>query len=193
MAAVPMRQASLATAAPTRPPTATPRPTPRPTPTLVPTRDVGAMAASAASPMPAGLEWELASGRFFTQANGAPLGASMRGFALLDSGQQQFWSIYQQMGGVQALGYPTSQRFTWRGHTVQLTQRGLLQWSPATREMSLANLMDELHDRGWDDQLLREQFVPKQLSNEGEAGLSFAQVLARRMTLLDADPALKER
>src|SRR4051794_4072657 len=74
-------------------------------------------------------EFAVPNGYFYTQAAGDG-GASGRGFAITDDGGVPFWSTFQQLGGVQALGYPASQRFTLGGFTVQATQRVILQWQP---------------------------------------------------------------
>jgi hypothetical protein len=76
---------------------------------------------------------------------------------------------------------------------VQLTQRALLQWWPETSEARLANLLDDLHDAGLDGRLVRERLIPNQMPNDGEVGLTFQQVAARRLGLLDADPAIRKR
>jgi hypothetical protein len=54
------------------------------------------------------LDWDLPGGRFFTQANGWPLGASNAGFAVTDAEGIGFWSAYERYGGSDALGYPIS-------------------------------------------------------------------------------------
>ena len=38
----------------------------------------------------------------------------------------RFWDEFQRLGGVDALGYPISRRFTWKGFTVQAMQKGVL-------------------------------------------------------------------
>lgn len=188
-----------AAAAPTKPPAATPTPAPAPHVELLaqPARgEIDVLSISTDGSAALGgprLEWSVEAGRFFTQTNGQPAGASTRGFAMSDAAGVSFWSAYQELGGTDALGYPTSHRFHWRGHPVQLTQRVLLQWAPDGQGVRLANLLDELHDVGLDERLLSERLIPKQMSYQGEAGLSFEQVKARRLALLEADPALKAR
>ncbi len=136
------------------------------------------------------LDWAVRGGQFFTQANGAPVSASRKGFPVTDAANVSFWSSYQYFGGPGVLGYPVSTRFQWRGRQVQLTQRALLQWWPEARETRLVNLLDELHDAGYDDRLLVERWVPRQQSFAAERGLTFEQVKAARLALLDADPSI---
>jgi hypothetical protein len=197
-AASPVAEASPA-AVPAPPPAETPVPAPAlasepgtapPADQEAPVDIAGARAAGPSQPL---LDWGLPGGRFFTQANGQPLGASNKGFAVTDAGGIGFWSAYQGYGGPAALGYPISHRFHWRGRLVQLTQRALLQWWPETSEARLANLLDDLHDAGLDDRLQQERLIPRQMPNDTEAGLTFQQVAARRLALLDADPAIRKR
>ncbi len=164
---------------------------PRPSPVVqAATQQRPATQGPSTAPTPAP-DWALANGRFFTQANGQPLGVSTRGFVISDAGGVKFWSEYQDLGGPRALGYPTSHRFLWRYQTVQLLQDGLLQWWPDDHRSTVVNLMDELHLAGLDDRLLSERFVPRQMPYNAEAGLTFEQVKARRLALLDADPDLR--
>ncbi len=139
------------------------------------------------------LNWPVRGGWFFTETNGAPVGLSPRGFAVSDAGDFTFWSTFDRFGGVPALGYPISTRFEWRGHPVQLTQRALLQWWPDRAEAQVANLLDDLHDAGLDDRLLAERLVPRQERFGDEAGRSFEDLQARRLSLLDADPLIHAR
>ncbi len=145
-----------------------------------------------AAALPA-LDWAIPRGRFYTQANGQPARAAATGFAITDDTGISFWSTFERLGGPDLLGYPTSSRFQWRGRVVQLTQRVLLQWWPETTSATLANLLDDLHDAGQDEWLLRERGIPRQETFAEEAGLSFEAVKRRRLALLDADPAIRAR
>ncbi len=172
---------------------ALPTSTPRPAPAPAPVPDESTLLASARGGAALDLDWPVRGGRFFTQSNGSALGLSARGFALTDADGVSFWSAFDRFGGTPQLGYPVSTRFEWRGHVVQLTQRALFQWWPGLGETRLANLLDDLHDAGMDDRLLTERLVPRQERFDGEAGLSFDDVQARRLALLDADPSIRER
>jgi hypothetical protein len=140
----------------------------------------------------AALDYAVPDGHFFTQANGAPLGKSPTGFLLADDGGIGFWQGYQQLGGVGMLGYPISGRFQQAGFVAQATQRGILQWQPRTSSVALTNVFDQLHDAGKDAWLQSTFQVPKPLVLD-EKGQTFAQVLQHRLTLLDANPAIKAR
>lgn len=68
-----------------------------------------------------------------------------------DEGGVLFWSEFQRLGGVDAVGYPVSERFEWEGFTVQVFQRAIFQWRPETRSVAFVNVFDRLHDLGKDD------------------------------------------
>src|SRR3990172_10787337 len=74
----------------------------------------------------ASLDWAATNGRFFTQANGYPLGSSPRGYYVTDEAGVPLWSEFVRLGGVGGLGYPASQRFVWGGLTSQVVQKGVL-------------------------------------------------------------------
>ena len=77
------------------------------------------------------------------------------GFPLVDDAGAQFWSEFRRLGGVDALGYPVSQRFQLDGFTVQATQRVLMQWRPESNSVMFVNVFDRLHDLGQDAALRR--------------------------------------
>ncbi|HEV7216401.1 MAG TPA: hypothetical protein VGP33_14885, partial [Chloroflexota bacterium] len=149
----------------------------------------GADAIGASAPA---LDYAVPDGRFFTQANGAPLGKSPRGYLLANDGGIGLWQGYQQLGGVGMLGYPISGRFQQAGFVAQATQRGILQWQPKTSSVALTNVFDQLHDAGKDAWLQSTYQVPKPVVLD-EKGQTFAQVLQHRLSLLDANPAIKAR
>lgn len=190
-------QATFVAATPTPVPVPTPVPAPTPTP-LPPSRlpevtIVGELVASTygstrtSAPL---FDWAVPEGRFFTQANGSDLGTSRRGYMVTNEYGIAFWSAFQQMGGVDRLGFPISDRFEWNGTMVQLTQKALLQWAPQESIVKRANVMDLLHDAGLDDVLLTDRLIPPQMSYAAEAGMPFEQVRARRLALLEADPII---
>jgi hypothetical protein len=139
------------------------------------------------------VEWTTGDGRFYTQANGAPMGLSEKGFALTDRGGVGLWQGYQSLGGSDRLGYPISQRFIWNDRIVQLTQKALLEWSPEGTTVAVGNVLDYLHDAGDDDRLTAERLIPRQMSYASETGLTGDQVKVRRLALLEADPAIAAR
>lgn len=134
-------------------------------------------------------DWEIPNGHFFTQTGSRDAGL---GFAITNDGGLAFWSEYQRLGGVAALGYPISHRFEWEGALAQATQRAVLHWQPAQRKASLGNLFDVAQARGKDPWLSVYRGVPMSGAWPEEAALTAKQVRVKRMALLDADPALKD-
>jgi hypothetical protein len=149
--------------------------------------------AGAATASPPPLEWELANGRFFTQASGYPLGSAPVGFAIVDDGQARMWSEFRRLGGVERLGYPASRRFEWNGFITQATQKALIQWRPEKQQAFLVNVIDELGAAGLDDWLAKKWSVPRPLHPSFDSGKPWAEVMAGRLALLRARPALDRR
>ena len=140
---------------------------------------------------PRPLDYDIPGGHFFTQANGRPLGASAAGFALTDDGGARFWSEFQRLGGVNALGYPASQRFVLDGFTTQAFQKGVLQWRPEVNQAYFLNSFDLMHDRGLDDWLLVYRQTPKPFDTKPDTGLPWDKVVARHLAFLDQNQAIK--
>ena len=135
-------------------------------------------------------DYDLPTGHFFTQTAGHD---GISGYAVTDDDGVKLWSEFQRLGGVQALGYPVSRRFQWRGFTVQAMQKGLLQWRPEVKQAWLANVFDDLHDAGKDDWLLQQRSTPRPLDPSFDAGKPWAQVLSTRLALLDPTPPIDKR
>jgi uncharacterized protein YkwD len=149
------------------------------------------LAALLPAPLPAKaapLDFPVPGGHFFTQAasNDGTLG-----FAVLDDGSAQFWSEFQRLGGVAGVGYPISQRFTWDGFVVQAMQKGVLQWRPEVGRAYFVNVFDQLALAGKDDWLLSVRSTPRPLGSDFDGGRSWDEVVAGRLALLDANPAIK--
>jgi hypothetical protein len=135
------------------------------------------------------LDFDIANGHFFKQANGQG-GGGQTGFAITDEGGIPFWREFRRLGGVSALGYPISQRFTYKGFTTQVTQKAVLQWQPATQEVVLGNVMDELNAAQKDEWLKVVKWVPPQQPWD-EGGKSWAEVVRGRQAALDASPTIR--
>jgi hypothetical protein len=132
-------------------------------------------------------DYPLPTGRFFNHTGGGP--ASM-GFAIQDDGGRPFWSAFQQLGSVEALGYPASREFQGQdGFTYQVTQGGLLQWDPATQTVRLANIFEILEQAGTDD-LLYLRGIPRPIKNDGSR--SFAEAVQVRLSWL-TNEKIRER
>ncbi|MGE5618305.1 MAG: hypothetical protein ACM3US_03515 [Sphingomonadaceae bacterium] len=139
------------------------------------------------------LDYPIANGRFFTQANGSPLGKSPYGYSITDDAGVLLWSEFQRLGGVDVLGYPVSRRFFMDGFISQATQKFILQWRPERREVWFVNVFDVLADRKKDDWLLAFRQTPRHPGSAADAGLSWERIVERHWRILDGDPKIKAR
>jgi hypothetical protein len=133
-------------------------------------------------------DYDVAGGHFFTQTGGG----SGKGYTVTDDGTAKFWSEFQRLGGVAAVGYPASRRFSWDGFTVQVFQRVIFQWHADSQSVAYVNVFDRLSDLGKDDWLLSVKQTPKRIQLD-EQGKTWDQVVAGRRALLDAAPAIKAK
>jgi N-acetylmuramoyl-L-alanine amidase len=143
------------------------------------------------APNDAPLDYPVANGRFFTQANGNGGGGSL-GYGVTDEGGIRLWTAMQQLGGPEVVGYPVSQRFEWNGFSVQAFQKLVLQWRPETGSVSFINVFDELNQAGKDPWLRNVRSTPERLG-PNEDGKSWDQVVADRISWLDDSPGIKAR
>lgn len=158
---------------------------PRPSPSPV--------AVALASPTPVRLtvaDWDVPGGHFFTQTNGQPALTSATGFAVTNATGLGFWDEFQKLGGIDSAGYPLSNRFTWRGFTVQVFQKVVLQGPEAGGEVNELNLLEELTAAGKDDWLEQERFTPKPLPQDAFTAIPAPDQPAARLKLLSEDPAI---
>lgn len=81
-----------------------------------------------------------------------------------------FADAFRWYGGVDALGYPSSQRFVQGGLTYQATQGAVLQWRPDYGHAVLANTFEWFTDAGKDDELLAVDGIPKPIRDDGSGG-----------------------
>jgi hypothetical protein len=138
-------------------------------------------------------DYAIAGGHFFTQASGLAPWRDSSGFALTNADGVPFLTAFQQLGGVTALGYPASQRFTLDGFVVQATQKAILQWRPAEHQVWLVNVFDRLHDAGQDGWLASDRQTPPPFDTSADAGAAWPDVVRRHLALLDGFPDLKAR
>lgn len=136
------------------------------------------------------MDFDVANGHFFKQANGKG-GAGDTGFAVTDEGGIAFWTSFQQYGGVDKVGYPVSNRFTWKNFTVQAFQKVVFQWHPESSSVALVNVFDELADANKDDWLLSVRSVPKAADWSSDQGKSWDEIVQNHYALLDANAAIK--
>ena len=132
-------------------------------------------------------DYAVEGGRLFTQA--AETEVPDAGFAVTDADGIPFWTEFQRLGGVQALGYPLSRRFVWEDFTVQVFQKVVLQWRPELNTFMFVNVFDRLSLAGYDD-TLEDLLVPPWEYFE-EEGLSWDQIITSRQALLYDNPALR--
>lgn len=130
------------------------------------------------------LDWSLPDGHFFTQTGG---------YTISNQAGIPMWSEFQRLGGVDAVGYPASQRFQWNGYTVQTMQRVVMQWRPEVNQAYYVNVFDLMTAAGKDDWLLNTRQTPKPLPASFDAGKPWEQVVNGRLALLDENPAIKEK
>lgn len=144
-------------------------------------------------------DYDILHGHFYTQAAGRDA-AQGTGYTITDEGMDsrgqtiRFWSEFQRLGGVAALGYPASQRFMWDGYVCQVMQRAVLQWRPEANTVYFVNVMDLITAAGKDDFLLSARQTPPPADFFAEEqGLSFEQIKQKRYALLDSNPAIKAK
>lgn len=141
-----------------------------------------------------GPDFSVPGGHFYTQTNGTSRGAKDGGYTISDADGVPFWTFFKQTGGVDVLGYPVSRRFLWDGYVCQATQRAVLQWNPATKQVQLANIFDYLSQAGKDDWLFTAHLAPKPDRAPGETpSMSFLELAHRRFAWLYADSAIFHR
>ena len=149
-------------------------------------------------------DWPLAEGHFFKQTrNGYGCDA---GYPVTNADGVPFWETWRELG-LENVGYPTSDRYLWRGFITQTFQKAVFQWRPG-KGVSLVNVFDELHNAGYDDELRERWATPQSLSPPFNSYLPVGkweeldkelreqlreQILTHRLALLDANPAIKER
>ena len=138
------------------------------------------------------LDWDLPEGHFFTQTNGRPAGTSMTGFAVTNQGGVLFWQRFQELGGVRALGYPVSRRFTWLGSPTQVFQRGVLQWDRTSGQVLPLNILDVLSNTGKDEWLRRHHATPSPLPADFDKAKPWKRIVDDRLALLKGVPAIEQ-
>lgn len=130
------------------------------------------------------LDWDIPGGHYYTQTGG---------YAVVDGEGIAFWSEFQRLGGVQAVGYPVSRRFQWNGFTVQAMQRTVFQWRPEIGQVYFVNVFDLLTEAGKDDWLYVVRQTPRPLPASFDGGKSWNEVVKSRLALLDENPAIKQQ
>lgn len=135
-------------------------------------------------------EFPVPDGFYFSEAAGTDPAS---GFTITNAGGIGFWAAFQQLGGVNGIGYPASRRFLWNGFVAQATQKSILQWNPAKGQSDVVNTFDALSQRGLDPWLRATKQIPPAFDNAADAGKPWPQVVARHQAELDWNPAIKAR
>ncbi len=135
-------------------------------------------------------DFAIPGGWFYSQASGRN-GDTRWGYRITDEGGIRFWSEFQRLGGVPAVGYPASGRFQGSGFILQATQKFILQWRPEADQVWFLNIFDIMHDAGYDGWLLTVRQVPPPEDTASDAGLTWDQVVARHQAMLDRNPAIR--
>ena len=141
-------------------------------------------------------DYAVAGGWFYTQTGGG----TGKGFNLLDSGYDskgqvtRFFSEFNRLGGVTALGYPSSNVFQLPdGFVYQATQAALLQWHPSDPPnggVELANVFDLLSQTGHDKELMALG-IPPPIADDGSGG-NFQKAVQTRLGWL-TQPQIQAR
>jgi S1-C subfamily serine protease len=135
-------------------------------------------------------DFPVPNGHFYSQASGQ---GSDFGFAMTDEGGIAFYAEFTRLGSVDALGYPSSNRFALGGFVTQATQKALLQWRPDSQRVEFVNVFDLFTQRGLDPTLAHDRLIPPTEDNAPDSQLSWSRVVARHLALLDQDPAIRAR
>lgn len=124
---------------------------------------------------------------FFTETGGG-----QGGFSVCDDAEANFRTTFNTYG-LQRIGYPISTRYERDGFVTQAFQKAILQWRAESNSVAFVNTFDDLHNDGFDEQLLRVRQTPNQLPDgwDGE-GLTFEQITEKRQDLLAERPALED-
>ena len=154
-------------------------PAPAPAPAAAPAA-APAPSSSSAPPLTAGAVCD-----WYTETAGGN-----GGFSVCDDGNANFRTAFLQYG-LQNVGYPVSRRFMRDGFVTQAFQKAVFQWRSDSQTVAFVNVFDELHGRGFDQQLFDSRQTPFQLPDGWDGpGATFEQAKAKRQALLNAYPAL---
>ncbi len=142
-------------------------------------------------------DYDIPNGHFFTQANGFPLGVHPNGYAVTNTQRfavfVRFWDEFRRLGFVSFIGFPISQRFVLDGFETQAYQKAIFQWRPELDEVFFVNVLDVLHDRGFDDFLFVVRSTPRPFDGPAfDAGKTPEQIVRDRLALLNANPAIRD-
>jgi hypothetical protein len=150
----------------------------------------GQFAVVMAPPVQALLDWDVAGGHVFKQANGFG-GAGDAGYQVTDDADAAFSSEFQRWGGVDQVGYPITNRFAYRGFLTQAFQKLVLQWRPELGHAVPVNVLDDLDQQGSSAWLNAVREVPRPLPTGVDEDQAWDAIVSRHRALLDAYPTLQ--
>ncbi len=101
-----------------------------------------------------------------------------------------FLAEYRRVGGEDALGYPLTRAITFEGKPTQIFQKGILQWQPDSGAFAYLNVFDLLSARGLDPLLETRYLIPPSFDTAADDGLTWEQVMARHIAIMDDAPAI---
>lgn len=132
----------------------------------------------------------IVGGHFYKQANGYG-GAGSQGFSVWNGpGAQSFYSRFQQLGGVNAIGFPASRRWEQDGFIYQVTQGALLQYHPVFNQVLLGNTFEILEKAGL-NAVLASRGIPDSIKDDGSGG-DFQRAKQTRLSWL-TNPGIRDR
>ena len=105
-------------------------------------------------------DYQIPGGWFYTQTGG-DTPDPLDGYAVVDDPQALFWTAFVELGGVQAVGYPVTQRFVWDGFVTQVFQKAAFQWRADTGRVEFINVFDDLSRLGFDGALEARLIPPR--------------------------------
>jgi len=133
-------------------------------------------------------DYDIVDGHYFPQPGGP---SPDQGYTITNDDGIPFWDEFRRLGGVEAVGYPISQRFLWGGFVTQAMQKVVFQWRPEVKQVYFVNVFDDLSAAGKDGWLATQRATPQPLPADFDAGLSWGEAIQKRLSLLDANPAIK--
>jgi hypothetical protein len=134
-------------------------------------------------------------GHFYSQT-GEDTG---RGFVVFDDSEAEFWTAFQNEGGVFTLGFPVSNRYRFKGLPTQAFQKAILQWDTVRGRANFLNTLDELGLAGRDPELGVYRQTPPHVSLIEDSGLDpavpadFAKVVENHLKVLTQNTIIQER
>ncbi len=132
----------------------------------------------------------VAGGHFFKQANGFG-GKGSQGFTVWDElGGPAFYARFNQLGGVNAIGFPASRRWEQDGFIYQVTQGALLQYHPGLKQVFLGNTFEILEKAGL-NAILASRGIPESIADDGSGG-DFQRAKQARLSWL-TNPQIRQR